>query len=63
MFLYKEDENKDFKHVKEELKFSYKILTPYNYDVTILADRGFKSIDLLNCITSSYHLTVFLFLP
>ena len=42
--------NKDFIHVKEGLKFLHKILTPYEFDVTILADRGFKSIDLFKFI-------------
>lgn len=46
VFLYKEDENKDFKHVKKGLKFLHKIITPYKYKVTIFADRGFKSVDL-----------------
>ena len=46
LFKYKEDNNKDFIHVKEGLKFLHKILTPYRFDITILADRGFKSIDL-----------------
>jgi hypothetical protein len=50
MFLYKEDGNKDFKHVKQGLKFIHKIVTPYNFDVTILADRGFKSVDLFEFI-------------
>ena len=39
--------NKDFIHVKEGLRFLHKILTPYKFDVTILADRGFKSIYLV----------------
>lgn len=46
LFRYKQDGNKDFTHVKEGLKFLHKILTPYEFDVIILADRGFKSIDL-----------------
>ena len=50
MFKYKQDGNKDFIHVKEGLKFLHKILTPYEFDVTILADRGFKSIDLFKFI-------------
>lgn len=50
MFLYKEEGNKDFKHVKQGLKFIHKIVTPYNFDVTILADRGFKSVDLFEFI-------------
>jgi hypothetical protein len=50
MFLYKEDGNKDFEHVKQGLKFIHKIVTPYDFDVTILADRGFKSVDLFQLI-------------
>ena len=46
LFRYKQDGNKDFIHVREGLKFLHKILTPYKFDVTILADRGFKSVDL-----------------
>ena len=50
LFKYKQDGNKDFIHVKEGLRFLHKILTPYKFDVTILADRGFKSIDLFSFI-------------
>ena len=50
LFKYKQDGNKDFIYVKEGLKFLHKILTPYEFDVTILADRGFKSIDLFKFI-------------
>lgn len=50
VFLYKEDGNKDFKHVKQGLKFLHKIITPYGYGVTLLADRGFKSMDLFRFI-------------
>ena len=50
LFKYKQDGNKDFIHTKEGLKFLYNILTPYGFDVTILADRGFKSIDLFKFI-------------
>lgn len=50
LFRYKQDGNKDFIHIKEGLKFLHKILTPYGFDVTILADRGFKSIDLFKFI-------------
>lgn len=50
VFKYKEIGNKDFKHVKEGLVFLHKILEPYNYNVTVLADRGFKSIDLFKFI-------------
>ncbi|MBN1048053.1 hypothetical protein FDA33_00260 [Clostridium botulinum] len=50
VFRYKQDENKYFKHVKEGLNFLHKILSPYKYKVIILADRGFKSIDLFEFI-------------
>ena len=50
MFLYKQKGNKDFKYVKEGLKFIHEILAPYNFEVIILADRGFKSIDLFEFI-------------
>ena len=42
--------NKYFIHVKEGFTFLYKILTAYNFDVTILAYRRFKSIDLFKFI-------------
>lgn len=42
--------NKDFKHIKEGLKFLHKIITPYAYDVVLLGDRGFRSIDLFKFI-------------
>ena len=53
LFRYKQDGNKDFIHVKEGLSFLHKILNPYDFDVTILADRGFKSVDLFKFIDES----------
>ena len=50
MFKYKEKGNKDFKHVKEGLLFLYKVLKDYNYNVVLLADRGFKNTDLFKFI-------------
>ena len=50
MFKYKEKGNKDFKHVKEGLLFLHKILKHYDYNAILLADRGFKSIDLFKFI-------------
>lgn len=50
MFKYKQDGNKDFIHLKEGLKFLHNILIPYEFEVTILAERGFKSIDLFKFI-------------
>lgn len=50
VFKYKEKGNKDFKHVKEGLLFLHKVLKDYNYNVVLLADRGFKSTDLFKFI-------------
>ncbi|APF25013.1 hypothetical protein [Clostridium butyricum] len=50
VFKYKEQGNKDFKHVNEGLIFLHKVLKNYNYNVVLLADRGFKSIDLFKFI-------------
>jgi len=50
LFKYKQEGNKDFIHVKEGLRFLHKVLKPYEFDVTILADRGFKSMDLFKFI-------------
>ena len=55
LFRYKEDGNKDFVHVKEGLTFLHKILTQYKFDVTILADRGFKSVDLFKFIDETLN--------
>ena len=55
LFKYKEDGNKDFMHVKEGLTFLHKIVTPYKFDVTILADRGFKSVDLFKFIDETLN--------
>lgn len=50
LFRYKQDANKDFIHIKEGLNFFHNILTPYGFNVTILADIGFKSSDLFSFI-------------
>ncbi|WP_425447384.1 IS4 family transposase [Dethiothermospora halolimnae] len=50
VFKYKEKGNKNFKHVKEGLNFIYSITKEYDYEVIVLADRGFKSIDLFKYI-------------
>ena len=42
-------------HVKEGLTFLHKIVTPYKFDVTILADRGFKSVDLFKFIDETLN--------
>ena len=53
VFRYKEEGNKSFTYVKEGLNFVYSILKPYNFEVTLLADRGFKSLDLFKFIKDS----------
>lgn len=50
IFKYKQNWNRNFIHVIEGLKFLHKILTLYEFNGTILADRGFKSVDLLKFI-------------
>ena len=50
LFKYKQDGNKDFIYVKEGFKFLHNILKTYEFEITILADRGFKSIDLFKFI-------------
>ena len=55
LFTYKQDGNKNFTHVKEGLKFLYKMLTPYNFDFIILAGRGFKSIDLFKFMDETFQ--------
>lgn len=50
VFRYKEEGNKSFTYVKGGLNFVYSILKPYNFEVTLLADRGFKSLDLFKFI-------------
>ncbi len=44
VFRYKEEGNKSFTYVKEGLNFVYSILKPYNFEVTLLADRGFNPL-------------------
>lgn len=50
IFEYNEKENKNFQHIKEEIAELHEIFTSYNYEVILLADRGFKSIDLFRFI-------------
>jgi hypothetical protein len=50
IFKYKEKNNKNFKHVKEGIKEINELFAPYNYNVILLADRGFKSVDLFKVI-------------
>lgn len=50
IFKYKEKGSKSFKHIKQGIKELNDILASYNYEVILLADRGFKSIDLFRFI-------------
>jgi len=49
-FAFPEDNNKNFDHVKNGLRDIYKILKPYDFKVILLADRGFRSVDLFKFI-------------
>jgi hypothetical protein len=50
IFGYKEKGNKSFKHVKQGINELNEILSSYDYEVLLLADRGFKSVDLFKFI-------------
>lgn len=50
IFEYNEKGNKNFDHIKEGIKELNDIFTVYNYEVILLADREFKSIDLFKFI-------------
>lgn len=50
IFEYKDEKNKDFAHVYEGLKVIHELLSPYNFDVILLADRGFRSVELFEFI-------------
>ncbi|WP_158220025.1 transposase [Tissierella sp. P1] len=50
IFNYKEKGNKSFEHVKQGISELNEIFTPYDYEILLLADRGFKSIDLFRYI-------------
>jgi Transposase DDE domain len=50
IFKYDEKDNKNFKHIKEGILELNDIFTAYGYEVILLGDRGFKSIDLFKFI-------------
>jgi len=50
IFEYNEKDNKNFIHIKEGIKELNEIFSSYNYEIILLADRGFKSIDLFRFI-------------
>ena len=49
-FKYDEDDNKNFLHIKEGLIDIHKIFSYYEGEVILLADRGFRSVDLFKFI-------------
>ncbi len=50
IFEYNKKGNKSFEHIKQGIKELNEIFNSYNYKVILLADRGFKSIDLFSFI-------------
>ena len=50
VYDYKDPNNKSMKDVKEGLEKVRKLLEPYKYEVTVLADRGFGSTELFEYI-------------
>ncbi|WP_368489032.1 transposase [Clostridium sp. BJN0013] len=52
IFRYGEKGNKSFEHIKQGLSELKEIFAPYDYEIIVLADRGFKSIDLFRFIDS-----------
>ncbi|MDP4146934.1 MAG: transposase [Bacillota bacterium] len=50
IFYYNEKDNKSFEHIKQGISELNEILSSYDYEVLLLADRGFKSIDLFKYI-------------
>jgi mRNA-degrading endonuclease RelE of RelBE toxin-antitoxin system len=50
IFEYEDKNSKDFEHVYEGLKVVYELLSPYNFEVIVLADRGFRSVELFKFI-------------
>ena len=50
VYDYNDPKNKSMEDVKEGIRIVKELLEPYRYDVTILADRGFASINLFEYI-------------
>ena len=50
IYEYKDPNNKSMEDVKEGLRKVKEMLEPYGYEVTVLADRGFGSIELFKYI-------------
>ncbi|TYQ18134.1 UNVERIFIED_CONTAM: DDE family transposase [Acetivibrio alkalicellulosi] len=52
IFKYNDENNKNFNHIKAGLNEVNSIISLYNFDVLVLADRGFKSVDLFEFISN-----------
>lgn len=50
VYKYNDAKNKSMEDVKEGLRKIKKMLEPYKYEVTVLADRGFGSVELFEYI-------------
>lgn len=50
VYAYDDPRNKSMEDVKEGLRIIKKMLEPYKYEVTVLAGRGFESIELFEYI-------------
>ncbi|TYQ17890.1 UNVERIFIED_CONTAM: hypothetical protein Cloal_0275 [Acetivibrio alkalicellulosi] len=49
---YNDENNKNFNHIKAGLNEVNSIISLYNFDVLVIADRGFKSVDLFEFISN-----------
>ncbi|WP_443659033.1 hypothetical protein [Clostridium algidicarnis] len=52
IFEYDEDDSRSFSHVKEGIQEIKEIFKPHNYEIILLGDRGFKSIELFEYVDS-----------
>lgn len=50
IFRYKEKGNQSFNHVKQGISELNEIFSSYDYEIVLLADRGFRSVDLFKFI-------------
>lgn len=53
VFKYDDENNKNFNHIKDGLNEVHSIINDYRFDVLVLADRGFKSVDLFEFISKN----------
>jgi hypothetical protein len=50
IFEYNEKDNKSFEYIKQGIAELNEIFKPFEYEVLLLADRGFKGVDLFKYI-------------